>query len=194
MRIVNTSSEVVPVDALRPHPRNPRRGDVGAIRDSIAANGFYGAVVAQKSTGFILAGNHRWEAARQSGADAIPVVWVDVDDDHALRILLADNRTNDVAAYDEAALVDVLRELEAMQGSLQGTGYTPDDLQDLLAKLAGPPDLEELARAAEARTSDNDKSGWLTLRGLDQPLLSRWKEHRALYGSDAEALRVLLSC
>ena len=51
--------ELVAPRALRPHPRNPRRGDVDAIEESIAENGFYGCVVAQRSTGYILAGNHR---------------------------------------------------------------------------------------------------------------------------------------
>lgn len=68
VRVINQSTETVALDALRPHPRNPRQGNIGAIHDSITANGFYGQVVAQKSTGFILAGNHRWRAAAQPAA------------------------------------------------------------------------------------------------------------------------------
>lgn len=56
---------------LKPHPRNPRQGDVGAIYQSIEANGFYGAIVAQRSTGYILAGNHRYKAAAEAGAKII---------------------------------------------------------------------------------------------------------------------------
>jgi len=101
MRILDGKTEVVPIDALKPHPRNPREGDIGAIHASINNNGFYGRVLAQKATGFILAGNHRWQAMTQAGAKEIPVEWIDVDDDHALRILLADNRTNDLASYND---------------------------------------------------------------------------------------------
>ena len=54
---------MVPVDSLETHPRNVNQGDIGAIYESIGANGFYGAIVAQKSTGRILAGNHRYQAA-----------------------------------------------------------------------------------------------------------------------------------
>jgi hypothetical protein len=56
---------IVPVDSLETHPRNVNQGDIGAIYESIGANGFYGAIVAQKSTGRILAGNHRNQAAVQ---------------------------------------------------------------------------------------------------------------------------------
>jgi len=136
MKIINQAVETAPVDAVRPHPRNPRQGDIGAIHQSIEANGFYGAVVAQRSTGFILAGNHRWQAARHAGATEVPVIWVDVEDDHALRILLADNRTNDLATYDDNALAELLQEL-ADAGSLAGTGYDGDALDELLADLGG---------------------------------------------------------
>ena len=59
-RQINDGYEVLPLDAVKPHPRNPRRGDLDAIKASVDVNGFYGAVVANKRTGYILAGNHRW--------------------------------------------------------------------------------------------------------------------------------------
>lgn len=119
---------------LTPHPRNPRQGDVGAIHTSIEANGFYGAVIVQKSTGHILAGNHRVLAAEHAGATKVPIIEVDCDDETALRILLADNRTNDLASYDNANLAGLLQELIDGPG-LDGTGYEPDDLDTLLGDL-----------------------------------------------------------
>jgi hypothetical protein len=135
VRVLNQATETIAIDAIRPHPKNPRQGDIGAIHQSIDANGFYGAVIAQRSTGFILAGNHRWKAAQQAGATEVPVTWVDVDDDHALRILLADNRTNDLATYDDNALADLLKSLHESTGTLAGTGYDGDDLDDLLNEI-----------------------------------------------------------
>lgn len=132
--IVNDGYELVPIDSLETHPENPRQGDLGAIGDSIAHNGFYGAVVAQRSTGRVLAGNHRLLAARQQGLSEVPVTWVDVDDVQAKRIMLVDNRSNDVASYDTAALVEVLRGLD----DLAGTGYDGDDLDDLIRMLDEP--------------------------------------------------------
>ena len=94
----------VPVDSVTLHPRNPRRGDVDAIADSIRAHGQYAPLVVQRSTGFVLAGNHRLLALRRLGRDHVDVVFIDVDDDEALRILLVDNRASDEATYDSAEL------------------------------------------------------------------------------------------
>jgi ParB-like chromosome segregation protein Spo0J len=106
--VINESYELVATDRLQPHPRNVNRGDLVAIGGSIAENGFYGAVVAQKSTGHILAGNHRYDAAKAAGIAEVPVTWVDVDDDRALRILLADNRTTRLGHDDQEALAALL--------------------------------------------------------------------------------------
>jgi ParB-like chromosome segregation protein Spo0J len=135
MRVLNSTTKTEPIDAIKPHPQNPRQGDIGAIHTSIQTNGFYGTIIAQKSTGYILAGNHRWQAARQTKTKTIPVTWLDVDDDHALRILLADNRTNDLATYNDNMLSELLQDLHNATGTLDGTGYTGDDLDELLAGL-----------------------------------------------------------
>jgi ParB-like chromosome segregation protein Spo0J len=124
-----------PTGDLVEHPENPRRGDVDAIARSIDSNGFYGTIVVQESTGRVLAGNHRLRAARSAGLDVVPVVVIDVDDDRARRILLADNRTSDLGTYDDELLRNLLAELAATVDELQGTGYSPDDLTALLERL-----------------------------------------------------------
>jgi ParB-like chromosome segregation protein Spo0J len=138
--------ELVPTDSLMPHPRNPNRGDVGAIAESIRANGWYGAIVAQRSTRRILAGNHRWEAARQLGMPTVPVIWLDVDDERALRILLVDNRTTRLGMDDETVLRELLTELAGTSEGLDGTGWTGDDLDELISSLddaAGPMEVTD---------------------------------------------------
>ncbi|WP_139806694.1 hypothetical protein [Deinococcus hopiensis] len=60
VRILNGMAVLVPVSDLKPHPRNPNVGNVDVIAESIKVNGFYGALVVQKSTGYILKGNHTW--------------------------------------------------------------------------------------------------------------------------------------
>lgn len=135
--IVNDGYELVAVGALAPHPRNPRRGDIAAITESIDVNGFFGAVVVQRSTGHILVGNHRYLAAQQAGVREIPVIWVDCDDETALRILLVDNRSADRAVYDEQMLVDALQEMFNGPEGLAGTGFDGKDLNELVQRLHG---------------------------------------------------------
>ena len=130
--VINTEPATVGIDTIKPHPANPRQGDVGAIYESIDENDFYSRIVVQKSTGHILAGNHRWKAAKEHGMPEVPVDFVDVDDVRALKILLADNRTNDKADYDKNMLAQILVSVTDMEGGLSGTGYDGDDLDDLI--------------------------------------------------------------
>ena len=122
-----------PIAELHPHPDNPRQGDVGAIAESLEANGQYAPIVARPD-GTVLAGAHRLRAAEALGWTDILVVTVDVDDATAKRIVLADNRTSDRATYDDNALRDLLESL-ATESDLTGTGWELDDLDDLNALL-----------------------------------------------------------
>ena len=131
------SIQQTPIDNIHPHPRNVRQGDVGAIAESLRAHGQYRPIVVQKSSGDILAGNHTWKAAKALGWTQVDVTFVDVDDDEAARILLIDNRANDLATYDDEGLAELLQELAASELSLEGTGFDGDDLDDLLFKLNG---------------------------------------------------------
>lgn len=134
MKILEAEHKTVAIDSIRPHERNVRQGDVGLIYQSINANDFYSDIIIQKSTSKIIVGNHRWAAALQAGLKEVPVKIIDVDDQKALKILLADNKTSDAATNDEAALAELLKEL-AEDGGLEGSGFDGDDLDQLLSDL-----------------------------------------------------------
>ena len=139
-------TELVKVSTLKPYDKNPRKGNVRAIAESLATNKQYRPIVVQKSTKKILAGNHTWQAAKALGWDSIAVVFVDVDEDQAKRIVLADNRTNDLAEYDDRILAQLLKDLQ----SPEGTGYTQSDMDALLQASAE-------AMADVANISEDDR-------------------------------------
>jgi hypothetical protein len=126
----------VPISSLHPSERNPRVGVVPAIAESLTQNGQYRPIVVRPD-GEILAGNHTWRAASYLGWTEIAVVQVDVTDEQAARIMLADNRTADLGTYDDDLLLALLREVQQVDLALTGTGYTPDDLE-LLLGLSDP--------------------------------------------------------
>lgn len=138
MTVLAQSYELADIDDLKPHPDNPRVGEVGTIAASIDAHGFYGAVVVQKSTGYVLAGNHRLSAARAKGMTQVPAIYIDADETLAKRILLVDNRASERATWDHEALAELLGELQDEDVDLGTIGYDAADLDalaDLLANL-----------------------------------------------------------
>jgi ParB-like chromosome segregation protein Spo0J len=133
----------VPVDTLRSFHGNARQGALPVIRDSLLQHGQYRPIVVNRGekTGRpneVLAGNHTLAGAIDLGWDKIAVTWVDVDDDAAKRIVLVDNRSNDLAGYDDRLLVELIESLDDKDIGLEGTGYTDADLAKLVSGLREP--------------------------------------------------------
>lgn len=150
----------LPIDELTPYHENPRRGDVSAIADSLRAHGQFRPLVVNRGTHTdrpweVLAGNHTLAAALSldgSGHEfrTLDCYVVDVDADEARRIVLADNRTSDLGAYDDAALLDMLQGMD----DLTGTGYDDDDVADLLDAMADEDERVEYAAGVLADDDD----------------------------------------
>jgi len=138
----------IEIGNLKPHPQNVRQGDIGAIADSLKSHGQYRPIVVQKKTNQILAGNHTFLAAKQLGWTEIAATFIDCDNETGLRILLADNKANDLASYDDVALLGLLQELAVSKDGLDGTLFTGDDIDDL-AKLLNMEDTDDLGGAVD---------------------------------------------
>lgn len=137
----------IDIDQLHPHPRNVRQGDVGAISESLRIHGQYRTIVYQQSSNRILAGNHTWKAAKALGWKQIAATPIICDDDQALRILLADNKANDLATYDDKELLDLLKELAESEAELEGTLFDGDELDALVEETAHyelPSDVDDV--------------------------------------------------
>jgi ParB-like chromosome segregation protein Spo0J len=134
----------VAVDELRPFARNARRGNVSEIVASLEAHGQYKPIVARRGTGEVLVGNHTLAAVLELGWTHVAATWVECDDDQAARIVLVDNRSSDLAGYDDEALASLLEEVADSTREFEGTGFDRDDLERLLERNAsGPPEAEQ---------------------------------------------------
>lgn len=146
-----------PPSQLSTFSRNARIGDVDAIMVSLKVHGQFKPIVVNVGTHTgrpceVLAGNHTLKAfrklAEQSPSEQywnfIKVHWVDVEDEMATRIALADNRSFEQGeGFDPAALLALLDEV-----GIEGTGYAEADLDAL-----------EEAMAAHARNSGGSDAG-----------------------------------
>lgn len=129
------STRRVKLDKVQTYDRNPRIGNVEAIAASLEANGQFKPIVVQKATNKILAGNHTYMAAKKLGWQEILVSFVDVDDDMAKRIVLADNRTADEGGYNDDVVAELLSEIMEATGDLDGMGFTSDETDWLLENM-----------------------------------------------------------
>lgn len=143
---------MVPAHAVVPYPDNPRATDTEPIVHSITRNGVYRPIYAQESTGYIVGGHHLFAALMELGLEQVPVMWLDVDDATAKRILIADNRIPDLGTYDDGLVLKILDEI-ALEDELglMGTGYDVAEMERLrktmdepLRAPDAPPDSDEL--------------------------------------------------
>lgn len=182
---------LVPIDSVLPYPDNPRRGDLKALKDSILTNGFYSVVVVQKSTGYVVAGNHRLKALQELGATEVPAMLMEMSDEDAKRIVLADNRTSDLAFYDDPTLFKLLQDLD---GDFSGTGYDKASYELLLQGLQGD---EILGQVNQGNAPEDRLSGYLDsdIRSVILPyqgelydiVAGGLKQLRERYGLDTNA-------
>lgn len=127
---------LVPLGSVQQHPDNPNNGDLDALIESIQINGFNTVITVDRATGYIVAGNHRWQAMHALGATHIPVVFTDMDRSGAIRYMVADNQTGKLAVMDNNALVDLLRQLQDTDLGLAGSGFDEASMHRLLEQMA----------------------------------------------------------
>lgn len=170
MTILAADTRIVPLHQLHPYPGNARRGDLDTIKQSLEINGQYRPIVTRPHPDIpddwqILAGHHTHQAAQDLGWPelAITVLPDTLTEDDARRIVIVDNRTNDLAGYDTAALDALLAQFNTGPDQtleLAGTGYTLDDYADLQATLdllpTSLPDTPAQAPKKRAKTKTGD--------------------------------------
>lgn len=136
------SGLATPIENLTLDPNNARRGDIPAIRRSLNVFGQRKPIVARRlgkdasgrPTGMIIAGNHTLQAAIELEWDHIAVNFVDDDEVTSKAYALTDNRTAELATWDDMQLADTLRELSGDDQfqHIEALGWTEDDLAKLL--------------------------------------------------------------
>jgi hypothetical protein len=128
----------VPIESLHLDPANARahgEANLDAIRGSLKRFGQAEPLVVHARTGRVIGGNGRLVAMKSLGWTDCDVVELDIDDLQATALGIALNRTAELATWDPSALARILDELQR-NDALDGVGYSPGDLDELLADIA----------------------------------------------------------
>lgn len=131
MKVHNLQVVDAPLGDIQQHPDNPHSADMDALKESIETNGFYAPIYVQRSTGYIVAGNHRYLYFLEHELPTIPAIYLDITDAEARRIMLADNKITSMGHDDEALLFELLQDVRADDENMFGTGYRLEEYEEL---------------------------------------------------------------
>jgi ParB family transcriptional regulator, chromosome partitioning protein len=187
----------VPLGAIAPNPRQPRKGfedeSLEALARSIREVGILQPVVVRPRDGGyeLVAGERRVRAARLAGLATVPAMVREGDDTESLREALIENiHREDLSALEmAAAFQELLDELGATQEAVaERLGYSRAHVANTNRLLSLPPDVQRLladgriqaghARALLALPDDEARSA-LALRIAAEGLSVRAVEEAA---------------
>ena len=125
----------VPIEFLRPNPRNPRKHfdeeHLQELTDSIRARGLIQPIVVRALPQMpdvyeIIAGERRWRASNRAGLREVPVVIRDVTESHADQLALIENvQRQDLRPLEEA---------EAYQHLMEAARLTQEEVAKRVGK------------------------------------------------------------
>lgn len=153
--------EYMPLDDLRPDPRNPKGHDETTITTSMGRFGYIEPVTLDDRTGMLIGGHGRVKALtalRDSGGEPpegirvedgkwlVPVNrgWASKSDAEAAGALIALNRATELGEWVDDSLLDLLQDIDGT-GAFDGTGFDLGDLDDLTIRMEEEGDPEAFA-------------------------------------------------
>jgi ParB family chromosome partitioning protein len=125
----------VPIEFLRPNPRNPRKSfdeqELEDLAGSIREKGIIQPILVRTLPGMadvyeIIAGERRWRAGQRAGLHEVPVLLVEAGDREALELAIIENvQRSDLNALEEALGYEQL---------VAEFGYAQADLARIIGK------------------------------------------------------------
>lgn len=113
---------------LKPYANNPRDNEsaVEPVAKSIKEFGFKVPIVAT-SDGEIINGHTRFKASKLLGLEKVPVIIADdLTDEQIKAFRLADNKTGEIADWNESLLIKELEELDDLDYDMGQFGFELD--------------------------------------------------------------------
>ena len=140
--------EEIKIEELDLDPANVRQHDdknLAAIKSSLRRFGQQKPIVVD-SKGVVIAGNGTLTAARSLGWDRIRIVRTQLEGSEATAYAIADNRTAELANWDDDALMQQLSALDLEDSALvEAAGFSAAELEGMVDDLLGEKDIKEIS-------------------------------------------------
>lgn len=171
--------EIVAIEKVIPNPKNPNQHDdrqVELLGNIIEATGWRQPITISKRSGFIVKGHGRLMAAVKKQWKQVPVDYQEyANDAEEWADLIADNRLAELSTLDTGRLIDLIGDMDTGEAPIELTGYTAEDVAEIIAALEGADDTQD-DKADAVEPADNipmTKAGDLWMLG----------SHRLICGS-----------
>ena len=187
----------VPVEHIKPSPRNPRRTfvdeDLAELTQSIKERGIIQPIVVralkgQKDSYEIIAGERRWRASQKAGLHEVPIVLLDVGDAEALELAIIENV--------QRADLNPLEEAAGYQSLATDYNHSQEDIASIVGKsrshVANTLRLLKLPDLVKAYIAEGKLSAGHARALIGQPNLEELAQdivNKGLNVRQAEALR-----
>lgn len=123
---------VLPLAQIRPNKGQPRKlfkpDELAELADSIKQNGVLQPLLVRKKGDFyeIVAGERRYQAAREAGLEEVPVIIREISDDDVFKLALIENlQRSDLSPLEEAS---------GYRQLIKEKGLTQEELAKILSK------------------------------------------------------------
>lgn len=147
---------------LLAHPGNWRRHPAeqqAALTGSLSTIGYVQAVIVNKRTAHLVDGHARVEQAMRAGQKSIPIVFIDLSPAEEATILATLDPLAAMATQDDAALTELLRQVQTDNPALQK--LLGDIGAEAVLKQADGPEQDPNYRVIVACTDRDDQESLL---------------------------------
>lgn len=154
--------EKVSIDKLLLDPANARKHgkkNLDSIKGSLAKFGQQKPIVVNADN-VIVAGNGTLQAAKELGWKEISIVRTDLKGSDITAFGIADNRTSELAEWDDKVLSELLEGLKAEDFDLSAIGFDIDDMNEMIgdknkAGLTDPDDVPEPPKVPKTKLGNH---------------------------------------
>lgn len=167
-------TQTIKLADIKPAEYNPRvtltekDQEYKALAASIEDNGLVLPLVVNLRDGVLISGHQRLNVLLASGETETEAVVVDMDPAQAKALCIAMNKLD--GEWDNGSLADLLQELQDESADLLGTGFTRQEIDDLMV------DLYYQMKRENGYTDEQIMAKRRSLENVLSPLEPEWNE------------------
>lgn len=195
-------SKVMRLEDIKPAEYNPRvrltevDHEYKALKASIDEFGLVVPLIVNERTGTLVSGHQRLNVMLAEGVEETEVVIVDMEPEREKALRIALNKIS--GQWDYGALADILEELRDSPVDILATGFSDDEIADLLGELqeeiggGEAPDVESVGKKEDTKEGVPCIVGEYTFRIPNGPYKDMMADVREKVGFSKEKVEAEL--